>query len=129
MTSVLLDTNVLLWALNAPERLGDANARLLASRSNLVCFSPVSIWEIAIKASLGRPDFMIDAELVYQEALDLGFRELPLTGTVAVKVTSLPFHHRDPFDRLLVAQAIASKLELMTSNHALAEYGSFIRLV
>lgn len=127
--SVLLDTHLLLWAAAGSDRLPDAARRLIEDRSNLLLFSAASLWEIAIKSGLGREDFQIDVRLLYRSLLDAGYVELPVTGSHAAAITSLPPIHRDPFDRILVAQALTDHLRLVTSDETVARYGAAIHLV
>lgn len=127
--SVLLDTHLLLWAAAGSDRLPDAARRLIEDRSNLLLFSAASLWEIAIKSGLGREDFQIDVRLLYRSLLDAGYVELPVTGSHAAAITSLPPIHRDPFDRILVTQALTDHLRLVTSDETVARYGAAIHLV
>ncbi len=127
--SVLLDTRILLWAAAGSDRLPDAARRLIEDRSTLLLFSAASLWEIAIKSSLRRDDFQIDAKLLYRGLLDSGYVELPVTGSHAAAITNLPPIHRDPFDRILVAQAITEHLTLVTADETVARYSSAIRWV
>jgi PIN domain nuclease of toxin-antitoxin system len=94
-----------------------------------VLFSAASLWEIAIKSALGRPDFICDPQQVLRAALDTGFVELPVQSAAAVLVAGLPPHHRDPFDRLLVAQAISEPVRLYTADAALPVYSELVTLV
>lgn len=125
----LLDTNVLIWALSATERLDAATRALLQSPDNEVAFSAVSIWEIAIKTRLGRTDFQIRPEVAIREAQDIGFTELPLVALVACRVADLPLHHGDPFDRLLIAQAMAGPMHFLTTDQVLQQYSELVTLV
>lgn len=123
---LLLDTHVLLWALVTPERL-PADARdALEDPVNTVFFSAANIWEIAIKRALARPDFTMEPDQARTAALTLGFEELPVSGLHAAGVRYLPPLHRDPFDRLLLAQARSEPLLLMTDDALVAEYGAGI---
>lgn len=124
---LLLDTHVLLWALGAPQRLPAALAADLCDPANTAYFSAVSIWEIAIKAGLGRPDFVNDAALIASEARAAGFAELPVTARHAAAVQGLPPLHGDPFDRLLIAQALCEPAELVTVDAQLARYAAPLR--
>src|SRR5713226_922124 len=103
---VLLDTHVLLWVLAEPHRLDAETRATIESGADEVLFSAASIWEIAIKTGLGRADFAVEPTEIVQAALDTGFAELPVRSNAAALVAELPLLHRDPFDRLLVAQAI-----------------------
>lgn len=125
----LLDTHVLIWVISDPDRLGRDVRDEIASSRNEVFFSAASIWEIAIKAALRRSDFEIDPNEVIDEASFLGFVELTITAKVAATVKDLPGIHHDPFDRLLVAQAMAEPVVLLTADSKLAGYSDLVRLV
>lgn len=124
---LLLDTHVLLWAAGQPEKLGDAARSLLADAANELFFSPVSLWEIAIKRTLGRSDFRAEPRRLWRMLLTHGYRELPVTSEHTVAVDALPPLHKDPFDRLLLAQARVEGFELFTADAALAAYGAGVR--
>ena len=127
--NLLLDTHVLLWAAGQPERLtADAQALLLDPGSQLY-FSTVSLWEISIKRSLGRPDFSADPRRLWRMQLSNGYRELALAGEHTVAVGELPPLHKDPFDRILLAQARIEGLELLTADDKLAAYGEGVRRI
>lgn len=119
---LLLDTHVLLWALGAPHRLPVALVADLCDPANEVLFSAVNIWEIAIKASQGRPTFANDAAFVAREARAAGFVDLPVTAQHAAAVQGLPTLHGDPFDRLLLAQALCEPAHLVTADGQIARY-------
>lgn len=122
----LLDTNVLLAALLAPERLPPEVIAGLTDASTTVYFSAASIWEIAIKRSLNRADFDFSPEDIHRLALDTGFTELPVKGEDCYPIASLPWHHRDPFDRLLVAQAQSLPAYLLTTDDMLSRYSELV---
>lgn len=124
---LLLDTHVLVWALDAPKRLSLAVRRELKDPLNEIYFSAASIWEIAIKSGLGKVTFRHSAEAIARVATDTGFIELPITASHGAAVASLPGHHRDPFDRLLVAQAMALPAHLLTVDSVLVPYSNLIR--
>lgn len=126
---LLLDTHLLLWAATAPERLSVNARELLEAPANEPMFSAASLWEVAIKASLGRADFQVDARLLRRGLLDHGWLELAIDGRHAVAVAALPPLHKDPFDRLLVAQATVEGIALLTADTGLARYPGPIRLV
>jgi PIN domain nuclease of toxin-antitoxin system len=126
---VLLDTNVLLWGAIEPEKLSRAAVALIESPDNEMVFSALSIWEIAIKTGLGRADFRIDGGMLRRNLLDNGYAELAVTGAHAAALAALPPIHKDPFDRMLVAQAIVEGLTLLTSDRMVAKYPGSIRLV
>lgn len=123
---LLLDTHVLLWAITDDSRIKAVRKRLLAV-DNEVYFSVVSLWEIAIKVSLGK--LQADAAQVRDAALEGGFAELPILGQHALHVGGLPWHHRDPFDRLLVAQAAAEPMRLLTADESLLVYGGQVERI
>lgn len=120
---ILVDTHVLIWmATGNMHRLSSLAVSLVGGKENEVWFSAISIVEIAIKQSLGRPDFTVDAGTVRQAFLDICFKELVVDGVHATHLAKLPQLHRDPFDRLLVAQANADGLTLITADEQLARY-------
>ena len=94
----------------------------LADPQNVFLFSPVSVWEVAIRSALGRADFPLSPREVYRSIVAAGYRELPVRSSATVRVADLPLHHRDPFDRLLIAQAIDDDVRLLTADAALAAY-------
>ncbi len=119
----LLDTHLLLWAAYEPDRLSPQTRELLDAGDNALLFSAASIWEVAIKASLGRDDFVADANVLRRGLVENGYRELPITSAHAAAVATLPALHRDPFDRILVAQARVEGVPLLTSDTTVAGYG------
>jgi PIN domain nuclease of toxin-antitoxin system len=125
VTRVLLDTQLVLWALGGHKRL-PREARRLIERSE-VFVSAASIWEMAIKSSLGKLD--ADPVAVNEALAPSGFEELAVSGDHAAHVARLPPHHRDPFDRLLVAQSMIEALVLVTADQQLAPYGGLVRIV
>jgi PIN domain nuclease of toxin-antitoxin system len=126
---LLLDTHLLLWAVASSKRLSREARALLEDQGNDVHFSAASMWEIAIKSGLGRSEFRIDVAAVAAALPAMGLAELPVKAAHAVAVTQLPAIHRDPFDRLLLAQSIAEPLVLVTNDAALARYSENIRVV
>jgi len=126
---VLLDTHILLWALAEPHRLDRETRATIESSDTEVLFSAASIWEIAIKSGLGRSDFAFDAEEIAQAALDTGFTEISVRAKAAALVARLPLLHRDPFDRVLVAQAIVEPATLYTADQQLVPYSDLVRRV
>jgi PIN domain nuclease of toxin-antitoxin system len=126
---LLLDTHILLWALGEPTRLDHTTLDLLEDPTNEVLFSAASIWEIAIKVRLGRADFPVRPRAIAESARATGFIELPVRAATAAGVVDLPLHHRDPFDRLLVAQAIAEPARLFTADPKLAVYSELVTLI
>ncbi len=128
-TQFLLDTNILLAALIAPNTLPTDIRSQLCDPANSILFSAASLWEIAIKCSLGREDFNFRPEDIQQLALETGFTELPVQSGHCFRITDLPWHHRDPFDRLLVSQSQAIPAYLLTTDKLLARYSDLVRVV
>ena len=126
---LLLDTQVLLWAAGNSKRLSASARKLLNDPGNDLCFSPASLWEITIKNSLGRKDFRVEPRVLRRGLLDNGYTELPVTSQHAVGVDGLPDIHRDPFDRLLLAQALSEGITLVTADALLATYPGPIRKI
>ena len=126
---VLLDTHVLLWALAEPTMMDTQTRAAIEAGDNEVLFSAASIWEISIKAGLGRLDFAFEAADIARAALDTGFTELAVRANAAALVGRLPSLHRDPFDRLLVAQAIVEPATLYSANRQLVPYSDLVRHV
>jgi PIN domain nuclease of toxin-antitoxin system len=124
---LLLDTQVLLWAAGQPDRLPPAIREMLEDPQNEPVFSVASLWEIAIKRSLGRGDFQVDARLLRRGLLENGYLELEIKGHHAVAVDGLPPIHKDPFDRILVAQAMAEGILLLTADPQVALYPGPVR--
>ena len=129
MSLLLLDTHVLVWTAGLSERLSASAQRLIADQSNTLVFSAVSIWEASIKASLRRADFQVDSSRLRHGLLAGGFRELDITSEHAIAVGHPPWLHRDPFDRLLLAQAAVEKATLVTADPTLARYPGAIELL
>jgi PIN domain nuclease of toxin-antitoxin system len=126
---LLLDTQILLWAAGQPRRLSAAARKLLSDPRNELLFSAASLWEIAIKKTLGRKDFRVEPRLLRRGLLDNGYLELPVTSQHAVSIDSLPALHKDPFDRLLMAQALTEGFTLLTGDAQLARYPGPVRKV
>lgn len=126
---LLLDTHLLLWAAGEPERLSGEAQALLQDPDNELLFSPASLWEVAIKRGLGRDDFQVDPRLLRRGLLDNGYQELPIRSDHAVAVDGLPHIHKDPFDRMLVAQAQVEGITLLTMDGLVARYPGPIRRV
>jgi PIN domain nuclease of toxin-antitoxin system len=127
--SLLLDTHLLLWLAVDPGRLPESLREELADRGTPLLFSVASLWEVAIKTSLNRPDFRVDAQDLRQGLLREGFGEQPIEAAHCLAVQHLPWIHRDPFDRLLVAQARCEGLTLLSADRALAAYGPEVRWI
>lgn len=119
---ILLDTHVLIWALDSPQRLPERVRDDLADPANDVLFSSASLWEIAIKAGQGRSNFKARPALTWQGAIEAGFEELPVRSTDAIALMDLLQQHKDPFDRLLLAQAIVCPAWLYTADLQLRAY-------
>ena len=117
---VLLDTHLLLWAAGGSDQLSAAARSWLEDPQNELMFSPASLWEVSIKRSLGRADFSVDPRLLRRGLLDNGYTELPITSLHAVEVDALPALHKDPFDRILVAQSMVEGMMLLTSDAIVA---------
>jgi PIN domain nuclease of toxin-antitoxin system len=126
---LLLDTQLLLWWAVEPERLPAVVAGHLADPLQPLTLSVVSLWEVAIKASLGRADFQVDATALRLGLLGQGFQELPIRAEHALAVQQLPWIHRDPFDRLLVVQAQLEGLRILSADRHLAAYGDHVQAV
>ena len=126
---LLLDTHVLLWALSAPKHLSKKARSEIENRANDVMFSAASIWEIAIKWTLKRSDFRVTPNEILAAAIESGLRELPVRSTAAAHVTALPAHHRDPFDRLLIAQAVTEPAILYTADPQLEIYSELVHRI
>ena len=126
---LLVDTHLLLWAAAKSRRLPKEARLLLEEPANEVFFSAASLWEIVIKAALRKPDFKVDVTLLRPALAEMGFAELPVSGTHAERLASLPLIHKDPFDRMLVAQSLAEPLVLLTNDGVLADYGDVVKVV
>jgi PIN domain nuclease of toxin-antitoxin system len=126
---LLVDTHVLLWAIAEPERIPASIRGRLESSDNEVFFSAASIWEVAIKQQIGRLNLPVTPEDLTEAAVRMGFEELPVTAAHAAGVSRLPLHHRDPFDRLLVAQAIHEPARFLTVDQALRLYSDVVEVL
>ncbi|MGA9509377.1 MAG: type II toxin-antitoxin system VapC family toxin [Candidatus Sulfotelmatobacter sp.] len=126
---LLLDTHLLLWAAGEPKRLSKQARTLIDSPDNELIFSAASLWEVAIKRGLGREDFKVDARLLRRGLLDNGYSELPIVSDHVVATESLPPIHKDPFDRVLVAQATVEGVTLLTIDSLVAQYPGPIKTV
>jgi PIN domain nuclease of toxin-antitoxin system len=126
---ILLDTHILIWAVGYSDRLDAETTQALADTNNEILFSAASIWEIAIKYGLGRPDFAHEPREIARAATDIGFTELPVSSVVAATVVTLPLFHRDPFDRLLIAQAVSEPAMFYTADRRLAPYSDLVKQI
>jgi PIN domain nuclease of toxin-antitoxin system len=125
----LLDTHLLLWAAGDLPQLSSGMRDLLAKPEHDFMFSAASIWEVVIKRGLGRDDFQIDPNRFRRGLLGNGYEELPISSEHTLAVAALPPVHRDPFDRILIAQASVEGITLLTSDTTLASYGAPVKLV
>ncbi len=125
--NLLLDTHLLLWAASEPERLSPLAVEWIESRDNRLWFSAVSIWEVSIKTGLGRSDFRVDPHLLRRGLVENGFDELTINAQHAAAVTHLPDIHKDPFDRMLLAQAEYEGFLLLTADEQLLKYSGPVR--
>ena len=119
---LLLDTHILLWAVGAPERLSSRAFAMIDDPDTEPMVSAASLWEVAIKAGLGREDFQVDPAILRRGLLEHGYTELPISGAHATAVARLPHIHKDPFDRILVAQAQLEGITLLTTDAIVARY-------
>jgi PIN domain nuclease of toxin-antitoxin system len=126
---LLIDTHLLLWASDFPHKLPKDAAALLAGPDNDLFFSSASIWEVATKGASGRRDFAFDPDKLRRDLLNNGYLELSITSAHAAAVRNLPPIHRDPFDRILVAQATVERITLLTTDRKVARYPGPIRKV
>ena len=126
---LLLDTHIALWALADDARLPARGRLLIADPNNRVSVSAASVWEISIKHSLARGDMPVSGAQALQWFRQAGFALLPITAEHAAAVEQLPRLHADPFDRLLVAQALTEPLHLLTHDANVARYSDSIELI
>lgn len=126
---LVLDTHLLLLAAGEPRRLSKQARTLIDNADNELFFSAASLWEVAIKRGLGREDFKVDPRLLRRGLLDNGYRELPIISDHVVAIDSLPPIHKDPFDRILVAQATVEGITLLTIDALVSQYPGPIRMV
>ena len=124
---LLLDTHLLLWAAGDPGRLSAAATAMIEDTENELFFSAANLWEIAINQGLGRADFYVDARVLRRGLLDNGYCELPITSEHAVAIDALPPIHKDPFDRILVAQAMVEGITLLTTDSLVAQYPGTVK--
>ena len=125
----LLDTHLLLWAAGEPEKLSAKALQWIDNPDNVLYFSSASFWEIAIKNQLGRADFKLDARLLKRGLLDNGYVELSINTEHSLHINLLPTMHKDPFDRMLIAQATFEGMVLLTADASVAQYVGSIQKV
>lgn len=126
---VILDTHLLLRAAGGSDRLPQRALEMIQDPQNEPIFSSASLWEIAIKSNLGRSDFRVDSRLLRRGLIDNGYTELPISSLHAVTAGTLPPVHKDPFDRMLVAQSQVEGILLLTSDPDVADYSGPIEKV
>ena len=127
--NLLLDTHILLWAAADPAKLSSETTNLISNKDNRLYFSAASIWEVVIKNGLHRPDFFVDPHILRRGLVDNGYLELPISTQHTLALSHLPDIHKDPFDRILVAQAETEGFLLLTSDELIAQYPGPVRLV
>jgi PIN domain nuclease of toxin-antitoxin system len=126
---LLPDTHLILWAFDNPGKLSRSAIELMDDEHNQLFFSALTIWEATIKSALQKRDFKVDARELRRGLLNNGYTELPITSEHAIAVYGLPPIHKDPFDRLLIAQATVEGITLLTADRQVAEYPGPIRKV
>ena len=122
----LLDTHILLWVAIVPEKLSSEVLNLVENPDNELIFSAASIWEISIKSQMGRDDFKVDAGVFRRSLIDNGYIELPIRSEHAAETYHLPILHKDPFDRMLIAQSFYEGITLLTSDKLVCQYSNSI---
>ena len=127
--NILLDTHLLLWAAGAPERLSAKARSLVLATDSRLFFSAASLWEITVKHGLGRTDFSVDPRRLWRMLLINGYTELAISAEHTTRVNELPSIHKDPFDRMLIAQARVEGMVLLTVDRIVARYGEGVRKV
>ena len=126
---LLLDTHILLWAAGQPDKLSELARKMLLDNRNTLFFSAANIWEIVIKKGIGRDDFKVDPERMRKMLVLNDYTELAITAEHVLRLSALPSLHKDPFDRMLIAQARSEGMLLMTVDSAVIEYGEGIQAV
>ena len=126
---LLLDTHLLLWTAGRPDKLSATARHLIDNPEHELLFSAASLWEVAIKRGLGRDDFQVDPRLLRRGLLDNGYGELPIVSDHVIAIGSLPPIHKDPFDRILVAQATVEGITLLTTDSLVGRYPGPTRTV
>ena len=125
---LLLDTHILLWAAGEPQKLPVKIRQLIEDEENTLFFSAASIWEIVMKNGLGRSDFQIEPRMFRAALMDNGYLELPITSEHVLFVHDLPPLHKDPVDRILVAQSSIEGMALLTVDQAVIDYGGTVMI-
>lgn len=126
---LLLDTHLLLWAAGQPDRLSKTALELIEAEDSELLFSAASLWEVVIKRALSREDFKVDARLLRRGLLDNDYGELPIASEHVVAIDTLPVLHKDPFDRILIAQAVVEGITLLTTDEMIMRYPAPVRRV
>jgi PIN domain nuclease of toxin-antitoxin system len=126
---ILVDTHLLLWAVASSRRLPKGARAFILDTANEVFYTAASLWEVASKSTLRRRDFKANPTVLVRALAQSGFSELPVTAAHAARVAGLPAIHRDPFDRLLVAESLAEPMTLLTNDAVLAGYGPLVQVV
>jgi len=119
---LLLDTHIVLWAAGQPEKLSDSARTLITTPENMLFFSVASLWEIVIKRGLGREDFKVDPRRLRKMLITHGYSELIVSAEHVFAIETLPLLHRDPFDRLLLAQARTEGMLFLTVDASVSQY-------
>ena len=127
--NLLLDTHLLIWATSMSERLSSPAFKLMEQPQHQLNFSAVILWEIMIKRGLRRPDFIVDFSLLYPGLIENSYTELVIKSSHSLALDQLPPIHKDPFDRMLVTQAVFEGMLLLTSDSVVVQYPGLIRLV
>ncbi|PKG99134.1 type II toxin-antitoxin system VapC family toxin [Paraglaciecola sp. MB-3u-78] len=120
MKRILLDTHTLIWWMNGDQALGEFALEFIANENNQVYVSAASVWEMSIKRQLGKLECPVDLDSVIES---LGFSKLPISIFHSEQAGQLPIHHKDPFDRMLIAQAQAEGLQIITKDEHFPSYG------
>jgi PIN domain nuclease of toxin-antitoxin system len=126
---LLVDTHLILWAASAPKRLSKKARALLSNPDNILHFSAAALWELVIKSTLGREDFIVDVVALRRGLLLGGWRELGISGEHVLAVAGLAPLHRDPFDRIMIAQARLESMPLLTRDAQMIAYGAPVQAV
>jgi PIN domain nuclease of toxin-antitoxin system len=127
--NLLLDTHLVLWAAGEPERLSKKAKQQILNPDHQLHFSSASLWAIAIKSALGRKDFQVDIRRLWRLLLANGYSEIKVSSEHAIEVESLPLLHKDPFDRMLIAQSNIEGFTLLTADKQLTAYRGQVKLV